>query len=282
MTIKLVSMNESHLDGAFALTQQLQWPHRRTDWQQMLQLGEGLVALENGAPVGTTLCWRWGRDYATLGLVIVDARCQRRGIARLLMHATLERLGHCRVRLHATAAGQPLYEQLGFVTSGQVVQHQSRALAAVSAIPCAARQRLRSATSEDAAIMTELDRQALGPARAPLISQLLASAVRVLVLEEDDRAAGFACLRRFGHGYVIGPVVAARAQQAQLLVSALLSHLGAQFVRIDSPVQAGLAPWLDRLGMVQVDAPTTMYKGKPWQPEAGGMQTFGLVSQALA
>ncbi|CCP07637.1 hypothetical protein BN440_2620 [Erwinia amylovora MR1] len=34
--------------------------------------------------------------------------------------------------------------------------------------------------------------------------------------------------------------------------------------------------------MVQVDAPITMYKAKPWQPEAGGMQTLGLQSQALA
>ncbi|WP_240153843.1 hypothetical protein [Erwinia amylovora] len=95
-------MNECHLDDAFALTQQLQWPHRRTDWQQMLLSGEGLVAPENVTPVGSRLCWRWGRNYAILGLL---RRCALPGarIARLL-RATLGRSGERRVGLHVTAA----------------------------------------------------------------------------------------------------------------------------------------------------------------------------------
>ena len=48
MTIEFVAMNETHLDAAFALTQQVKWPHRRADWQQALRLGEGLVAVEKG------------------------------------------------------------------------------------------------------------------------------------------------------------------------------------------------------------------------------------------
>lgn len=50
MTIELVAMNENHLDGAFELTQQLQWPHRRDDRQQMLLLAEGLVAQVDARP----------------------------------------------------------------------------------------------------------------------------------------------------------------------------------------------------------------------------------------
>ncbi|MCK8155914.1 hypothetical protein LW977_01415 [Erwinia amylovora] len=136
-----------------------------------------------------------------------------------------------------------------------------------------------SATAGDMALLIALDRQALGQAQAPLTGQLLASAVRVLLPEEDGRVVGFAGLRCFGHGYSIGPVVAAHAQQAQLLVREQLGDPGAQFVHIDRPVQAGLNSWLD---MVQVEAPITMYKDKPWQPEAGGMQTLGLQSQSLA
>ncbi|CAO96431.1 GNAT family N-acetyltransferase [Erwinia tasmaniensis] len=282
MTIELVNLNESHLDGAFVLTQKLQWPHRRVDWQQMLMLGSGLVALENGAPVGTTLCWRWGHDYATLGLVIVDESCQGRGIGRLLLQATLGSLGDRRVRLHATPAGRPLYEKLGFIASGHVLQHESSALGAVAAIPCSSRQQLRHATPEDAALLAALDHQALGQERTPLIDQLLSSAQRVLILEEDGRAGGFAGLRRFGHGYAIGPVVAAGRGQARLLIARLLSGLEGQFVRVDSNGTAGLDRWLSELGMMQVDAPITMYKGQPWRPQAGGMQTFGLMSQAMA
>ncbi|WP_240149715.1 acetyltransferase [Erwinia amylovora] len=269
MTIKRVAMNESHLDDAFALTQQLQWPHRRTDWQQMLLLGEGLVALENGTPVGTRLCWRWGRNYATLGLL---RRCALPGT----------RYRQAAAACHARAFWR---------SARRFTCHGSRCMKAGFCLqwPCCAAPKPHtgsgepysvrsSATAGDMALLIALDRQALGQAQAPLTGQLLASAVRVLLLEEDGRVVGFAGLRCFGHGYSIGPVVAA---QAQLLVSEQLGPV-AQFVRIDRPVQAGLTSWLDRLDMVQVDAPITMYKAKPWQPEAGGMQTLGLQSQALA
>ncbi|MEN4977203.1 GNAT family N-acetyltransferase [Erwinia billingiae] len=282
MTLELKAMNETHLDAAFALTQRLKWPHRRADWQQALLLGDGLVAEEDGALVGTILFWRWGKEYATLGLVIVDDAQQGRGIGKQLMQAALANLEGSNVRLHATAAGQPLYEKLGFVATGHVEQHQCRELAAVPAIPCGPQQRIRSAGVQDAAILTALDRQAHGQHRPLLITHLLDSAERFVVLEENGTAAGFASLRRFGHGYAIGPVVASNLANARLLVSELLSGMSGQFVRIDTDRSAGLGPWLNELGLVEVDAPTTMVKGQPWQLESGGMQAFGLMSQAMA
>lgn len=282
MTLEFKAMNETHLDAAFALTQRLKWPHRRADWQQALLLGDGLVAEENGVLVGTILFWRWGKEYATLGLVIVDDAQQGRGIGKQLMQAALAKLEGSNVRLHATAAGQPLYEKLGFVATGHVEQHQCRELAAVPAIPCGPQQRIRSAGVQDAAVLTALDRQAHGQHRPLLITHLLDSAERFVVLEENGTAAGFANLRRFGHGYAIGPVVARNLANARLLVSELLSGMSGQFVRIDTDRSAGLGLWLNELGLVEVDAPTTMVKGQPWQPESGGMQAFGLMSQAMA
>ncbi|MGE9549724.1 GNAT family N-acetyltransferase [Erwinia amylovora] len=282
MTLELKAMNETHLDAAFALTQRLKWPHRRADWQQALLLGDGLAAEENGALVGTILFWRWGKEYATLGLVIVDDAQQGRGIGKQLMQAALANLNGCNVRLHATAAGQPLYEKLGFVATGHVEQHQCRELAAVAAIPCGPQQRIRNAGVQDASLLTTLDRLAHGQHRPLLITHLLDSAERFMVLEENGTAAGFASLRRFGHGYAIGPIVARNPANARLLVSELLRGMSGQFVRIDTDHCAGLGPWLNELGLVEVDAPTTMVKGQPWQLESGGMQAFGLMSQAMA
>jgi predicted N-acetyltransferase YhbS len=282
MTLELKAMNETHLDAAFALTQRLKWPHRRADWQQALLLGDGLVAEEDGALVGTILFWRWGKEYASLGLVIVDDAQQGRGIGKQLMQAALAKFEGSNVRLHATAAGQPLYEKLGFVATGHVEQHQCRELAAVPAIPCGPQQHIRSAGAQDAAMLTALDRQAHGQHRPLLITHLLDSAERFVVLEENGTAAGFASLRRFGHGYAIGPVVASNLANARLLVSELLSGMSGQFVRLDTDRSAGLGPWLNELGLVEVDAPTTMVKGQPWRLESGGMQAFGLMSQAMA
>ncbi|MFG1172842.1 GNAT family N-acetyltransferase [Erwiniaceae bacterium CAU 1747] len=282
MTIEFVAMNETHLDAAFALTQKLNWPHRRADWQQALLLGEGIVAQENGQVTGTLLCWRWGRDYSTLGLVIVDDAWQGRGIGRQLMQAGMDKLAGSHIRLHATEAGKPLYEKLGFVATGHVEQHQCRELPPVTAPACISGQRLRKAAPQDAALLTALDRQTLGQHRPLLIANLLDSAERCLVLEENGAPAGFACLRRFGHGYAVGPVVARNAQSAKVLIGELLSGVSGQFVRIDIDRATGLGPWLNALGLVEVDAPVTMYRGEVWQPEKGGMQAFALMSQAMA
>ncbi|MCW1875029.1 GNAT family N-acetyltransferase [Erwinia sp. INIA-01] len=282
MTIEFVAMNETHLDAAFALTQRLKWPHRRADWQQALLLGEGIVAQENGEVIGTILCWHWGRDYSTLGLVIVDDAQQGRGIGRQLMQMGMDKLAGSNIRLHATEAGKPLYEKLGFVATGHIEQHQCRELPTVSAPACAPGQRLRAAAAQDAALLTALDRQTLGQHRPLLIANLLDSAERFLVLEENGAPAGFACLRRFGHGYAIGPVVARSAQSARALIGELLSGVSGQFVRIDTDRATGLGPWLNELGLVEVDAPVTMYKGDVWQPESGGMQAFALMTQAMA
>lgn len=282
MSIEFVTMNDSHLDAAYALTQRLKWPHRREDWQQALMLGDGVVALDNDDLAGTLLYWRWGNDYATLGLVIVDDARQGRGIGKQLMQTALDRLAGSTVRLHATEAGKPLYEKLGFVATGHVEQHQTRELMSVSAPPCRPGQRLRNATAQDAALLTALDRQTLGQHRPLLIATLLESARRFLVLEENGTASGYACLRRFGHGYAIGPVVARSAQSAKLLISELLSGVSGEFVRIDTDRSAGIGPWLNALGLVEVDAPVTMYRGEVWQPQNGGVQAFALMSQAMA
>lgn len=115
-----------------------------------------------------------------------------------------------------------------------------------------------------------------------MIREILNGAQRVLVLEEQGSAVGFPCPRRFGHGYVIGPIVAANLAQAQLLVSQLLSGLYRQFVRIGSACAAGLAPWLNIEAMVQVDTPVRLHKGAPCQGDSGAVKTFGLMSQAMS
>ena len=277
--MNIVTMDERHLDAAWALTQQLKWPHRREDWQQALALGEGVAAMENGELIGTTLYWRWG-DYATLGLVIVADQAQGKGVGRQLMQTALAALEGHQLRLHATEMGKGLYEKLGFVATGAIVQHQCRELAAGERIAPETSQNLRDARQDEAPLLSELESKAHGQRRPQLIASLFDSAERFIVLEVQGSTAGFACLRRFGHGFAIGPIICRDLQQAQVLVSELLAGLEGEFVRIDTDSASGLGEWLVSLGMAQVDAPVLMYKGEPWQPQ--GVQAFGLMSQAMA
>ncbi|WP_147198681.1 GNAT family N-acetyltransferase [Pantoea sp. CCBC3-3-1] len=277
--IDIVAMSDAHLERAVALTQRLKWPHRLADWQQALALGEGLAAVEAGQLLGTLLFWRWG-NYATLGLVIVAEEAQSKGLGRQLMQTAMAKLEGINLRLHATEMGKGLYEKLGFVTCGEIAQHQCRELADFTAVIPGKGQRLRPAHAEETPALTALDTQAHGLHRPALIASLLDCAERFIVLEEQGNVEGFACLRRFGHGYAIGPIICRSLPQAKVLVSELLSGLSGQFIRIDTDSEYGLGDWLNTLGLAQVDRPTTMVRGKAWQPE--DVRAFGLMSQAMA
>ncbi|WP_058973101.1 GNAT family N-acetyltransferase [Type-D symbiont of Plautia stali] len=282
MSIRLRAMTQDDIEHGYAITQQLKWPHRREDWQQALALGEGVVAEEQGKFVGSAFGWRWGDSAATIGLVVVNPDCQGRGIGKQLMLAVMEKFPDCCIRLHATEMGQGLYEKLGFVVTGAIQQHQTRELAAEPAVNLPSGLTLRNAQVGDAEGLTELDHQAHGMWRARLINTLIAEHQTVLLQDAQQRIHGFASLRRFGHGWAIGPVIALNVDVAQALVSALMQGLRGEFVRIDTDSALPLASWLESIGLVNVDAPTTMYRGMPWSPQAGEMQAFGLMTQAMA
>ncbi|MDE1186023.1 MAG: GNAT family N-acetyltransferase [Pantoea sp.] len=282
MSITLRAMTADDIEQGFAMTQHLKWPHRREDWLQAQQLGEGVVAEEDGAYLGSAIGWRWGEQSATIGLVIVNDQFQGRGVGKQLMLALLEKFPGCNVRLHATEMGKGLYAKLGFNVTGHIQQHQTRALAAVPQVAIPTGMTLRNANPADADLLTELDHQAHGMWRPRLLNQLITNSQTVMLQDAQQRIHGFASLRRFGHGWAIGPVIAQSLPVAQALVAALMQGLGGEFVRIDTDGAQPLAAWLVTLGLDQVDAPTTMIRGTPWSPQVGEMQAFGLMTQAMA
>jgi ribosomal protein S18 acetylase RimI-like enzyme len=276
--VVLRPMTAADVEAAHALSLRVHWPHRLADWQFSFEFGHGLVAERDGELVGTAQCWLWGTRYATIGLVIVDPRCQGRRIGYRLMEALLATLDGRHVLLHATPEGRGLYERLGFARTGEVRQHQGTALPA----PLVALDpgwRLRPADHNDTATLAALDAQARGMPRPALIAALLADADTV-VLDHDEQARGFAMLRRFGRGLAIGPVVAPDAQGAKALIAHLVGLNAGKFVRIDIDFDSGLTEWLESLGLLRVDAPTVMVRGTaPARVE--GVRPFGLVNQAL-
>jgi len=279
--VALRAMTSADLPAAHALTDELRWPHRRTDWEQALRHGQGLVAERDGRVVGTGLHFRWGPRHATLGLVVVTAACQGRRIGHRLMGALLEDLGDRTVLLHATAEGRGLYERLGFVRVGEIRQHQGVALPA-PLIALDAGWRLRPGTEADLPALVALDSVARGMPREALIEELLRDAEATVVLTHLDNPAGFAMLRRFGRGHKIGPVVAPDTEGAKALIAHLSGLNVGRFTRIDIDFASGLAEWVESLGLLRVEAPTVMVRGRPLaSPEARGPRLYAIVSQAL-
>ncbi|MFS2165356.1 GNAT family N-acetyltransferase [Variovorax sp. Varisp62] len=278
--VVLRPMTSADLPSTHALSAQLRWPHRLADWAQVFAHAEGIVAERDGEIVATAQRWHWGERHATIGLVIVTPACQGRRIGHRLMSAMLEGLEEHTVLLHATAEGRGLYERLGFVRTGELRQHQGIAQPA----PLVALQpgwRLRPAGLNETATLQALDAAARGMPRDALIADLLANADACVVLDHDNEARGFAMLRRFGRGHVIGPVVAPDLDGAKALIAHLASVNAGHFTRIDIDFDSGLAECLESIGLLRVDAPTTMVRGVPLVRPAGGPSLFAVVTQAV-
>jgi ribosomal protein S18 acetylase RimI-like enzyme len=277
--VALRAMTAADLSAAHALTVEMRWPHRRVDWEQAFGHAEGLVAVRDGQIVGTGLRFRWGPKHATIGLIVVAPALQGRRIGHRLMTALLDGLEGCSVLLHATSEGRGLYERLGFVRIGEIRQHQGIAQPApLVALACG--RRLRPATEADLPLLHALDAAGRGMPRPALIDELFRDADTTVVLDEDGLARGFAMLRRFGRGHVIGPVVAPDNDGAQALIAHLAGLNAGRITRIDIDFDSGLAEWVESLGLLRVDAPTVMVRGAPLAHDADA-RLYAIVTQAL-
>ncbi len=277
-SLVLRGFEEADIAAAQAISAAVGWPHRREDWQMAWRLGSGIVAESDGAVIGTALAWPYGSGLATIGLVTVAPAHQKRGLGRAMMHRLLASLGDRRLVLHATRAGLPLYRELGFRPVGAIRQCDGATFHG-DPIMLPPGERLRPMVRSDLGALAALDQEAFGAPREALIAALMAEA-RGVVLDRAGQPAGFAMLRRFGRGQVIGPVVATDARMARALIGHWLGSQQGMLLRLDVPEESGLAPWLQGLGFTVSEPVEAMMRG-PLLPPAGVMRRFALVSQAL-
>jgi len=250
------------------------------------------------------LWWKYGAALATLGHVIVTPKLQRQGVGRRLLCAALEDIYAdssaanaasasplpvpC-VRLHATPTGVALYKSLGFKDAGWVLQHQGVFFPQSAPMPAlTAGYALRNLRwRDDAAAACALDQWACGGDRTKLLGHLAARSTGVaLVREEDGKMLGYALCRPFGHGRVIGPVVAPNDAAACALVAHLAAPLPPGFLRLDIEEEGTplLQGWLKAAGVLRTERVQALTRGPAVaaEAEAGGVRMFALASQATS
>lgn len=275
--VEMVPFADEHLEGALRLSQEMSWPYRIEDWAFALELGQGFVLRNRGGDVvATAAWWPYGEDHASTGMIIVAKAAQGRGYGARLMDALLSSVHPRTVRLNSTAEGLALYERRGFVRVGVIQQHQGIPKGPYPAAPASL---VREMTASDAEAVVRMDRQATGWTRQPMLDRLVqAGSGHVLV--RDGEARGYAISRRFGRGYVIGPVVAESAADARALIKAGLARLGQVFVRVDINATSQLGEWLEAIGLHQVGDAITMVRGAQIEP-AGPARMFALANQSF-
>jgi GNAT superfamily N-acetyltransferase len=274
------SLAVGDLPQTLRLSTDLGWPHRREDWRFLCDVGQGVVASDaRGQIVGSAMWFAFGDDVASIGMIIVAPSQRNRGIGRKLMEAVTVATGQREQRLNSTAEGYRLYRSLGFAPVGTIVQHQAR-VESFQRVSNLERRYIRAVGEGDWATLVRLDEAAHDVSRGNLFAALERSATGV-ICERDGEPLGFALSRRFGHGHVIGPVIAETDAIAIALVESHLRTLEHKFVRVDVPLEAlQLRAFLECVGLSPVGRVTAMVRG-PLRSRAGPRRVAGLVSQAL-
>ena len=202
-------------------------------------------------------------------MIIVDARMRGRGLGRKLMDEALAKAGAREQRLVATADGLPLYKKLGFTPTGEIVQYQGTAKAVLP------NQAVEVLEQPDIAELAAMDKAASGMDRAELFSKIAQNGTALRT------EGGFAMLRLFGRGYVVGPIVAQDFLAAKSLMSAAATQVAGKFLRIDMPEALAPVDHAEKLGLTHAGGGIAMVRN-PLQSTAADYKTFALVSQALS
>lgn len=271
-TITFDSFTPDHLDAALRLSRAAGWPHRREDWDLVLSISRGIVALAGGQVVGTAIATGFG-PVAMANMIIVDEAMRGRGLGRNLMVRMTDLAAPQEWRLVASADGLPLYEKLGFQQTGQIVQLQGH----LTALPAA--DEAEWARPGDMPAILAMDHAATGADRNHLLARLARDG-RLAVIRQAGTAVAYGALRDFGRGQVAGPVIAQSDDHAKQLLSFLFSATSGGLLRVDTTTATALSPWLQTVGLRPVGGGIAMRRGGPlaW---TSPFQPYALAAQAL-
>ncbi|MDL2405778.1 GNAT family N-acetyltransferase [Rhizobium calliandrae] len=268
-----------------ALSMSVGWPHRSQDWQHLRDVGRGFVALDEiGRVSGSTMWFPHGETFATFGMLITAPRLQTNGTAKWLVKRMLAECHHERFRLNATRAARRMCAALGFTPQQTVFQCQGEVVSVPQVGPLKRGLQLRRLERGDLDAIVALDEPAFGTSRYRHLLRLFESSV-CYGLYDGHRLMAYSMRRRFGRGYVVGPVVAYYEEDAIAVIQPhVVAHIGS-FLRLDTHFDTGpFANFVQQSGMSIFDTVTTMVSCEAaayGSPSNGSPIVFALASQSF-
>ncbi|WP_040678291.1 GNAT family N-acetyltransferase [Rhizobium mesoamericanum] len=283
--LRLADIADVALSQLQALSMSVGWPHRSQDWQHLLDVGHGFVAVDEiGRVSGSTMWFPHGENFATFGMLITAPRLQTNGTAEWLVKRMLEECHQERLRLNATRAARRMCATLGFLPQQTVFQCQGEILCVPQAGDIRSGLELRRLERSDLDVVVALDEPAFGTLRYQHLVRLFESSI-CYGLYDGSNLMAYSMRRRFGRGHVVGPVVAYCEEDAVSVVHPhVVAHVGS-FLRLDTHFDAGrFASFIQQSGMSVFDTVTTMVSSKTASYgglNAGSPIVFALASQSF-
>jgi GNAT superfamily N-acetyltransferase len=240
------------------LAESRDWGTEEHKWELLFEVGEVYgIADDGGRLLATAVLTRYGTRLATVSMVLVAADRERQGYGTAVMRHVIEQAAGATLMLHATAAGRPLYESLGFTAVGTSETHFGRFdPTGIS------RGRSQEASPADLLALARLDHEVYGVHRTAVVKRLPRFAEQIRVLrDEDGLLIGYGARWRNGETAVIGPVLAPDFAGARDLIADLADGVEGD-LRVDVDAEADdLSAWVCGHGLKTTYACTQMALG---------------------
>ncbi|MEU5000971.1 GNAT family N-acetyltransferase [Streptomyces sp. NPDC021622] len=250
------------------LSQDRGWPREDHKWGLLLSAGTGLGIddPDGSGLIAACVVTEYGPHerpgLGAIGMVLVAERHARKGIGRRLMRHVVEEAGTTPLTLHATPNGRPLYEELGFKTTGRAEMVRGR-FTADGPLPDVA---TRPATAEDLTAILRLDHEVFGVDRTHMITRLPAFVDQLRVAEADGEIIGYAGAWPNMETHVIGPLIARDTDTAKALIGSLAAGSDRP-LRTDIDVRhEELLAWVKERGLEPIAFNAVMTYGIPELP----------------
>ncbi|MFI5875936.1 GNAT family N-acetyltransferase [Streptomyces sp. NPDC051445] len=201
------------------------WPREEHKWGLLLSAGTGYgIDDPDGGLVSACVVTEYGPHgrpaLGAIGMMLVAERHARQGVGRRLMRHVISIMGTTPLTLHATPNGRPLYEELGFKTTGRAEMVRGRFTPDQSTPHVVT----RAATAEDLITILRLDEEVFGTDRTHVITRLPAFADQLRVAEDEGRIVGYAAAWPNMDTQVVGPLIARDTEAAKALLTSLAAH----------------------------------------------------------
>ncbi|MBT2446479.1 GNAT family N-acetyltransferase [Streptomyces sp. ISL-43] len=275
-TLPIRALTVDDLRHCADLSEDRGWLREEHKWGLLLTAGRGygIDAPDGQGLAAGCVVTRYGPpgadpELAAIGMVLVADRYSRQGLGRYLMaYICDDVLKGVPLALHATPYGRPLYEELGFETTGraEMLRGVFRPDGATpSTVPGSGS--VRPATAEDIPGILRLDAEVFGADRTHLITRLPAFTDRLFVAEDSaGELTGYGAIWPNMDTHVVGPLVARDTASAQALVTALAATTERP-LRTDVDVRhEGLLHWLKDRGLDSVFFNAVMTRDIPGLP----------------
>ncbi|MCT9090395.1 GNAT family N-acetyltransferase [Streptomyces sp. ASQP_92] len=240
------------------------WPREEHKWGLLLAAGTGygIDAPDGKGLVAACVVTSYGPGLAAIGMVLVAERFARQGVGRRLMKDVLQTWEGTPLTLHATPYGRPLYEELGFETTGRAEMVMGHFQPSGPAPTVAT----RPAAADDLPAILRLDAEVFGEDRTHVIARLPAFCDQLRVSEDSAGLTGFAAAWPNMNTHVVGPLIARDTETARALVASLAAGTDRP-LRTDIDVRhEDLLSWLRASGMESVGFNAVMTRGIPALP----------------